>query len=670
MILLAGDSNRLCKLSLANNSLKINKLFCTVSYADQAKFRFTLNQNTSPTSYRSDSRHSSNSTGTRWFVQPEKNLISPLLTPRIQRLPPQLISQIAAGEVVERPASVIKELLENSLDAGATRISVEVEQAGIRLIRVRDNGSGIPPDDLTLALARHATSKIASFDDLQRVASLGFRGEALPSIASVSRLTLTSRVAGQENGWRVSGDGGDTMDKPAPAPHPIGATVEIRDLFFNVPARRKFLRSERTEFGHIEECVRRLALSRFAVGFSLWHHQRAVLSLDPVPDQAGWAQRVAELCGREFIAASVFIDHQETGLRLWGWIGLPEASRAQTDLQNFFVNGRPVRDRVLSHALRQAYQDVLYRDRHPAATIYLELDPVALDVNAHPAKQEVRFRESPAVHEFVRRTVKAALADMRPGAVPPSLIAVGERGGLIHRFGSGPAGAPVRGVQERMAAYGQLHEAPAESGVADAPVAANPEPPPLGYALGQLHGCYVLAENPAGLVVVDMHAAHERILYERLKAALAGDDGLKTQALLVPVTLTVNPTERRQVEEHGDLLTQAGFEIARLGPETVAVRQIPALLAKADIASLVRDMLADLAAHQASDRSETTILALLAGVACHGAVRAHRPLNLLEMNALLRDMERTDHSGQCNHGRPTWAQLTLEELDRLFRRGR
>ncbi|MCC6135728.1 MAG: DNA mismatch repair endonuclease MutL [Candidatus Contendobacter sp.] len=601
-------------------------------------------------------------------------IISPLLTSRIQLLPPQLISQIAAGEVVERPASVVKELLENSLDAGASRIVVEVEQAGVRLIRIRDNGSGITPDDLALALTRHATSKIASFDDLQQVASLGFRGEALPSIASVSRLTLTSRTAGQDSGWRISGD---AMDEAAPVPHPIGTTVEVRDLFFNVPARRKFLRSERTEFSHIEEGVRRLALSRFTVGFSLWHHQRVVLNLEPATDQIAWAQRVAELCGPEFIAASAFTDREDAGLRLWGWIGLPETARAQPDLQYFFVNGRPVRDRVINHALRQAYQDVLYRDRHPAAVLYLELDPAALDVNAHPTKQEVRFRESSPVHDFIRRTVQTALADIRPGTAPPPLIQVeGRSGGLVHRFSPpGPSGLPLRGVQERMSAYAQLHQAtPAESDAAMTSATAiaitEPDPePPLGYALGQLHGCYVLAENPSGLVVVDMHAAHERILYERLKAALA-EGGLATQALLVPVTLTVNASERRQIEEQGNLFAKAGFEVALLGPEIAVVRQIPALLAGADIAGLVRDMLADLAAEQASDRSEAAILALLGSLACHGAIRVNRRLNLLEMNALLRDMERTDHGGQCNHGRPTWAQLTLEELDRLFRRGR
>ncbi|MDS4019479.1 MAG: DNA mismatch repair endonuclease MutL [Candidatus Competibacter sp.] len=601
------------------------------------------------------------------------------MSARIQRLPPQLVSQIAAGEVVERPASVVKELLENSLDAGATRISVEVEQGGVRLVRVRDNGSGIDPGDLALALARHATSKIARFEDLQRVVSLGFRGEALPSIASVSRLTLTSRIAGQNNGWRVGGDGGDAVDEPVPAPHPAGTTVEARDLFFNVPARRKFLRGERTEFGHIEDSIRRLALSRFEVGFCLWHNQRQVLDLEPVAGREGWSRRVAELCGREFAAASLFADRSEGGLRLWGWLGLPAVSRAQPDLQFFFVNRRPVRDRVIAHAVRQAYQDVLYRDRHPAVVLHLELDPAALDVNAHPAKHEVRFRDSPPVHEFVRRTVQEGLAGARPGEAPPPVIRAGERLWPAGGFG-GESGAAGRsavgqrdlplGVRERLAVYGQLHPtAPPEPVAAGAVFEPDPEQPPLGYALGQLHGCYVLAENAAGLVVVDAHAAHERILYERLKVSIA-ERSLDIQALLVPVTLAVTPKERQLVEDHGELFAGVGLELAALGPDTLAVRQIPALLAGADIAGLVRDMLADLAANQISDRSETAIMALLSSLACHGAVRANRPLNLLEMNALLRDMERTDRGGQCNHGRPTWVQLTLDELNRLFRRGR
>jgi DNA mismatch repair protein MutL len=597
---------------------------------------------------------------------------------RIRPLPPQLVSQIAAGEVIGRPASLVKELLENSLDAGATRVVVEVEQGGVRLIRVRDNGSGIHPDDLMLALTRHATSKLARFDDLLHVASLGFRGEALPSMASVARLTLTSRIAEQETGWRISGDGGTLVGEPIPAPHPVGTTVEARDLFFNVPARRKFLRGERTEFGHIEDSVRRLALNRFAVGFSLWHNQRVVLDLEPASDQEAWLRRVVVLLGREFATASQFVDRTEMGLRLWGWLGLPAVSRAQPDQQYFFVNSRPVRDRTLAHALRQAYQDILYQGRHPAAVLHLELDPAVVDVNVHPAKQEVRFREASLIHEFVRRTVQATLAEARPGAAPAPVAQAGERlgaGGFTGRpgapYGTGQAGLPLEVRERLLATYGELHgseSAPASESMA--PPASVAESPPLGYALGQLHGCYVLAENAAGLVMVDMHAAHERVLYERLKTALADEGSVKTQALLVPVTLAVGDRERQWVEAHEALFARAGLDVAVLGPETVVVRQIPAALAGLDIAVLVRDMLADLALHEQSDRPERATLDLLASLACHGAVRANRPLNLLEMNALLRAMERTDHGGQCNHGRPTWIQLTLEELDRLFRRGR
>ncbi|HRC73147.1 MAG TPA: DNA mismatch repair endonuclease MutL [Candidatus Competibacter sp.] len=600
------------------------------------------------------------------------------MSARIQQLPPQLISQIAAGEVVERPASIVKELLENSLDAGAMRVRIEVEQGGVRLIRVRDDGDGIHPDDLSLALLRHATSKIASFDDLQHVASLGFRGEALPSIAAVARLTLSSRTAGAADGWRVSGDGGAAVAQPAPVAHPPGTTVEVRDLFFNVPARRKFLRGERTEFGHIEDIVCRLALSRFEVGFGLWHNQRAVLALEPASEPLARTRRVAELCGADFAAASLTVDKAAAGLRLQGWLGLPSVARAQPDLQYFFVNGRPVRDRTIAHAVRQAYQDVLYQERHPAVVLYLELDPALVDVNAHPAKHEIRFRESSLIHEAVRRSVQTALAEIRPGEAPPPLAHAGDRlwSGGFGRAG-GPAGYGVAGqaqlplgVRERLASYGRLHPAvPLEPADADVEGAAAPAVPPLGHALGQLHGCYILAENAEGLVVVDMHAAHERILYERLKAALA-EGAVKTQALLAPVTLAVGPRERHLLERHGEWFSRAGLTVEALGPETLVVRQIPALLVGSDIAGLVRDMLADLAEHQSTGRPETAVLAVLASLACHGAVRANRSLNLLEMNALLREMERTEHGGQCNHGRPTWVRLKLDDLDRLFQRGR
>lgn len=608
---------------------------------------------------------------------------------KIQALPAALINQIAAGEVVERPASVVKELLENSLDAGATHISVEIEQGGTRLIKVRDNGCGIPPEQLGLALTRHATSKITSFDDLQHVASLGFRGEALPSIASVSRLTLASRCATEGSGWSITGS---TEAQLVPLAHPQGSSVEVRDLFYNVPARRKFLRSERTEFGHIEDALRRLALSHFAVGFSLWRQQKLLLTLEPATTQEQRTVRIAALCSPEFSAHSIFFEQEANGLRLWGWLGLPAVSRTQADGQYLFVNQRPVRDRVMAHALRQAYQDLLPAQRVPTAVLYLELDPRALDVNAHPTKQEVRFRDAPNLHHVICATVQQALSTVRPGSVATAPIT---QPTSWSRFTSVPRPTtPLPGrarIAEHRAGYSLLHSATDSVPTAAANVAQGTEAaevievaaevnapptvaeiaalPPLGYALGQVHGVYIIAENAEGLVIVDMHAAAERILYERLKSALLTNN-LPTQALLIPFTLHVNAHERRQVEEHQALFAKAGFELSLLGAETLAVRQIPALLAASDIAGLVRDMLADLAVHESSDRAETAIMHLLASLACHGAVRAHHALNLLEMNALLRDMENTERSSQCNHGRPTWMQLRMEELDRRFRRGR
>ncbi len=610
--------------------------------------------------------------------------------PHIRRLPPQLISQIAAGEVVERPASIVKELLENSLDAGATQIQIEIEQGGLRLIRLRDNGHGIYKDELALALARHATSKITGFDDLQRIASLGFRGEALPSMASVSRLSLTSRIAGEKTGWRITGDGGDTLGEPIPASHPLGTTVEVRDLFFNVPARRKFLRSERTEFGHIEDCIRRLSLTRFDCGFHLSHNQRMISQLTPATDTGSQLQRVAKLCGREFASSSVFVDRQEVGIHLHGWLGLPTVSRSQPDSQYLFVNGRPVRDRIITHAMRQAYQDALYQGRHPIVVLYLDIDPAQVDVNAHPTKNEIRFRESSRIHEGIRSIIQTALSEVRPGAAPPPLTGMGERlsialgpagstrssGGGSGYYGSGHTLSsnqhplPLQ-MQEQIAAYGHLHP-PIPDMASPASHLASSEAdtiPPLGYALGQLHGCYVLSENAAGLIIVDMHAAHERILYQQMKTALA-EGSLKTQTLLIPVTLSINPRERQWIETQSHLFTQAGLDVELLGTDNAIIRQIPALLADTDSAGLVRDMLADLIAHEQSNRPETAILNVLSSLACHAAVRANRSLNLLEMNALLRDLERTDNGGQCNHGRPTWIPLTLDELDRLFQRGR
>ncbi len=591
---------------------------------------------------------------------------------RIHNLPSQLINQIAAGEVVERPASVIKELVENSLDAGATRIDVDIEQGGLRLMRVRDNGHGIHPDDLALALSRHATSKIATLEDLEQVVSMGFRGEALPSIASVSRFTLTSHCRDIEQAWRIDSDGA-TVSAAAPAAHPIGTTIEVHDLFFNTPARRKFLRSEKTEFGHVEEMVRRIALSRFDVEFNLRHNERAVCRLRGGQQISDSEQRVAELCGTDFLANAFRIEHAATGLRLHGWIAAPTFSRSQPDRQYFFVNGRMVRDKLAGHAVRQAYHDVLYHGRHPAFVLYFELDPARVDVNAHPAKSEVRFRDSRLVHDFLFYTVHEALTSARAGnaeLAPPTMLPATPYSPQTFphstNYGGGQQHAIDLSVREQMHTYAALHAAP---GTSIAPTAEQAAVPPLGYALAQLHGIYILAENAAGLVLVDMHAAHERITYERLKAAQSGAS-MQAQPLLVPVSVAVSAREADAAETQVEWFTQLGFEIDRTGPQQLRVRQVPALLAQADIPSLLRDVLADLLAHGSSVRVAEAQNELLSTMACHGSVRANRRLTLPEMNALLRDMEQTERSGQCNHGRPTWRQMSIEELDRLFLRGR
>ncbi|HXH01908.1 MAG TPA: DNA mismatch repair endonuclease MutL [Candidatus Competibacteraceae bacterium] len=604
------------------------------------------------------------------------------MTARIQPLPPQLVNQIAAGEVVERPASVVKELVENSLDAGASRIEIEAEQGGVKLIRIRDDGHGIHRDDLTLALASHATSKIRDLADLERVATLGFRGEALPSIAAVSRLTLTSRQAASESGWRLSGDGRERGQVPVPAAHPVGTTVEVRDLFFNTPARRKFLRSERTEYEHLEDVVRRVALSRFAVEFQLRHNQRQVLWLRRAESTEERERRVAELCGRPFVEHAVFLDREAAGLRLWGWIGLPTFSRSQADLQYVFVNGRMVRDKLIGHAVRQAYQDVLYHGRHPAFVLYLELPPALVDVNAHPAKHEVRFREGRLVHDFLFRILHQALAQPRPGAegVAAPLGVPGPAAPPTPSYGIPPTYPFYRqqaalSLREPLAAYQRLYGDGAETDpmpptAVPASAVESVETPPLGYAIAQLHGIYILAENAQGLVLVDMHAAHERITYERLKRSLDEQGGIRLQPLLVPITVHLAPAEMRVVEDQSELLATLGLEVAPLTADAVVLRQMPALLAGGDGAQLLRDVIADLREHGSSDRVRARIDELLATMACHGSVRAHRRLTLTEMNALLRDMERTERSSQCNHGRPTWIQLGLDDLDKLFLRGR
>lgn len=601
--------------------------------------------------------------------------------PRIHKLSTRLANQIAAGEVVERPSAVVKELLENSLDAGAQNIDIEVEQGGTKLIRLRDDGCGIVKDDFSLALSRHATSKIQSFEDLEGVTSLGFRGEALPSISSVSRMEIRSRTSDDEQAWQVTGDGGDTVSQPEPVAHPQGTTIEVRDLFFNTPARRKFLRTEKTEFSHLEKVVKRISLSRFDVGFTLRHNQRVVQKLRPATKDSDRQQRVSHVCGKAFMENALAIDYRVGDIHLWGWVSLPTFSRSQADLQYFYVNGRMIRDKLVTHGIRQAYQDVLYHGRHPAYVLYLECDPEMVDVNVHPTKHEVRFREGRTVHDFLFRSLHKALADTRPGDdVRPGTQEAGSPGAMSFQDESSPATQSA--VQNVSSKYGQQSNIPlavreqlqAYQTMAESmPSARLTEKddslaPPLGYAIAQLHGVFILAENAQGLVVVDMHAAHERITYERMKIALEGE-GVKSQPLLVPISISVNETESKLPETFADVFEELGFVVEAMGPETLAVRQVPSLLRESDVESLVRDVLSDLATHGTTQRVREAINEILSTMACHGSVRANRMLTIPEMNSLLRDMENTERSGQCNHGRPTWVQLNMDELDKLFMRG-
>ena len=597
--------------------------------------------------------------------------------PEIRPLSPELVNQIAAGEVIERPASVVKELVENSLDAGARRIEVEIEAGGARRIGVRDDGAGIAPEQLPLAVASHATSKIGSFDDLEHVATMGFRGEALASIASVSRFSLTSRLRGADHALRIEVEGGNA-GQARPAPHPPGSSVEVRDLFYNVPARRKFLRTERTEFGRIDELLKTLALVHPEVEFRLGHNGRQVRLLRPAGDESAALARAGEVLGEDFTGACLRIDHRAAGMHLSGWVGLPTAARSQADHQYFYVNGRMVRDKVVAHAVRQAYEDVLFHGRHPVFVLFLELDPAGVDVNVHPAKSEVRFRQQRLVHDFMFRTLHEALAHTRAGSIasqpvtPLAGTGSGAPTGARHGFGQGGAwrgqsGLALRAGEAPMDEYRALIGEAARPGLPE--TSAEQDIPPLGYALAQLKSIFVLAENAHGLVLVDMHAAHERITYERMKNARC-DNGLRTQMLLVPLALSVAAREAEAAEEHAEALAGWGMELSRSGPTQVTVRRIPALLEGADVGELARDVLAELAQHGSSRKLEELENELLSTMACHGSVRAGRRLTLAEMNALLRDMEATERSGQCNHGRPTWVQLGMHELDRLFNRGR
>ncbi|HRN61698.1 MAG TPA: DNA mismatch repair endonuclease MutL [Luteimonas sp.] len=607
----------------------------------------------------------------------------------IQQLPDTLINQIAAGEVVERPASVVKELVENALDAGATRIDIDLEEGGVRLIRVRDDGGGMPAVELPLAISRHATSKIASLDDLEAVGTLGFRGEALPSIASVSRFLIASRRAGDDHGSALTVDGGRVGDI-APKQQPPGTLVEVRDLFYNVPARRKFLRAERTELGHIEEWLRSLALARPDVELRVSHNGKPSRRYRAFAEAGGGlftGERLVETLGEDFAKQALRIDHAGAGLRLHGWIAQPSYSRASADQQYVYVNGRAVRDRNIAHAAKQAFADVMYHGRQPAYVLFLELDPTRVDVNVHPAKHEVRFRDSRLVHDFVYRTLHDALAGTRAGlsaqALPDAASWQGAGApGFAPQFAPSPGAAmplhampqsasqvPMRlQVDEARSAYAALYAANE-----DRPMLPRADDaagvPPLGYAIAQLHGIYILSEAADGLVVIDMHAAHERIGYERLKGA-HDSEGLRAQPLLVPQAVAVSEREADVAEQEAGTLADLGFEISRAGPQSLLLRSVPALLASGDTEALLRDVLADLREHGESLRVREQRDELLSTMACHGAVRANRRLTIPEMNALLRQMEATERSGQCNHGRPTWAHFPLPEIDRWFLRGR
>lgn len=603
----------------------------------------------------------------------------------IRQLPDTLINQIAAGEVIERPASVVKELVENALDAGARRIDIDLEEGGVRLIRIRDDGKGIDAGELPLAVSRHATSKIASLDDLEGVATLGFRGEALPSIASVSRFALISRRHGSEHAASLDVEGG-RVGGVTPRPHPQGTTVEVRDLFFNVPARRKFLKAERTELGHIEEWLRQLALARPDVELRVSHNGKPSRRWKGEGDLLSEV-RLHEALGEEFARNVLRIDHEGAGLRLHGWIAQPAYNRASADQQYLYVNGRAVRDRSISHAIRQAYSDVLFHGRHPAYVLFLELDPRRVDVNVHPAKHEVRFRDARLIHDFVYRTLQDALSHTRAGhvagtaspfATTPDATGAAAFAPAFAQFDrTSQAPLPMQ-VADTRAGYAALYAPrtadvamPSMTGTPAMPLPAGDDAtlPPLGYAIAQLHGIYILAETAEGLIVVDMHAAHERIGYEKLKTAHDGE-GLRTQPLLVPASVAVSEREADVAEREADTLAALGFEVTRSGPQSLTLRSVPALLAHGDVEALLRDVLADLREHGQSRRVAAARDELLATMACHGAVRANRRLTVPEMNALLREMEATERSGQCNHGRPTWARFTLPEIDRWFLRGR
>lgn len=581
----------------------------------------------------------------------------------IHILSPQLVNQIAAGEVIERPASIVKELVENCFDANATQITIHIEQGGLRLIRVSDDGVGIEKEDLPLALSRHATSKISNLDDLEHVTSMGFRGEALASISSVAKLTLTSNVENASHGWSVISDGAEQFFDIQPASHSIGTTVEVRDLFYNTPARRKFLKSDKTEFSHIETAVKRMVLSRFELGFTLFHQQKEVLKLLPAFDLVQQEQRVAAICSQNFIDNALYLDFEISSLTLSGWISVPTFSRSQTDMQFFYVNGRLVKDKNVSHAIKQAYSDVLFSGRHPIFVLYLTLNPEDVDVNAHPAKLEVRFREARAVHDFILSCVKRALANVRP--IIPNYGDVSPYAEIESTTSYFQKPLEISESKNYQMSYVQPQTFLSEN---KETFDTNPNKMVLGYAITHLHGIYILSETATGMVLVDTHAAHERITYERLKKQYA-DGKIATQPLLLPIKITVTESEAQLAENVEHFFAELGFELNRVACETLLLRALPVLLQNSDAEQLVRDVLADLIEYEESYRIQGEYNEVLAKMACYGSVRAHRLLTQDEMNALLRELEQTERGGQCNHGRPTWIALSTQELDKFFLRG-
>ncbi|MGJ8663095.1 MAG: DNA mismatch repair endonuclease MutL [Marinicella sp.] len=606
----------------------------------------------------------------------------------INKLPNQLIDQIAAGEVVERPASVVKELVENALDAGATVIDIDVQTGGKKRIKITDNGEGISQADLVMALQRHATSKIHSLDDLESLLSMGFRGEALPSIASVSRFELISRHKDAEMAYQVNAHGGE-IEGPMPAAHPIGTTIIVSDLFFNTPARRRFMKTDQTEYLRIDELIKRVSLSRFDVTFRLSHNGKMIRNAQGGDSKILKHQRINQLCGKDFIENAIYIEQQRGHLKMSGWVAKPSWNRAQPDRQFFYINHRMIKDKLVGHAIRQAYQDVLFHGRFPAFVLYLDIDPELVDVNVHPTKHEVRFRDSKLVHDFIFGSIHQSLAATRVGAMSATAAEpLPDYSQMQHRMslpGGGHSGSyPANGANQsiREASFDYLSQAAdASQQMPDFPGATtghmpnlpssdeqHQDIPPLGYAKAQIHGVFIVAENQHGLIIVDMHAAHERITYEQMKEKFA-DDALKNQKLLVPIQVNVSSREVNAVESHRSWFEQLGFEINITGEESLVIRKIPAMLAHADVENLIKDVLSEIVALGSSQKIEAQINEIMSTMACHGSVRANRQLSIMEMNALLRDMENTLRSDQCNHGRPTWTQLDMKQLDKLFLRG-